>query len=232
MELTYRSPMAVQRRRNRIHRRLRTKYVNRTPIENEIALNKAMKNSPKSVLMRSKRSVQKKDAAEKKNVAVNHQLNNKKNVFANKNTQIDDLYKFNQEDDSSNYSSEEEETTTRRPSSRRGSAQLMQEEDQNKQLKFINSQDYRDYAFDTNNNELFNEDDDLLRRYYSKPVNRRSTSDYGSFTDLMHVSANENENGDGFVRRLHYGDNFLENDIGEQANDEYDDEYNNYDDDY
>lgn len=105
-------------------------------------------------------------------------------------------------------------------------------------LKTIKSDEYRDYAFDTTDTDQFNEDDDLLRRYYTFPVKRAITYDgFGSFSDLMHlISAQEDRDGQ-YVKRLHYGnENGLLNDESNDVdNDNDDDSFNSefgYNDDY
>lgn len=195
-------------------------YVHRVPVSME-----QRRNRVKSVMMRNKRSVENDDVANKKIVANQQKM------------QIKNFHKFNEDNTESNdYNSFEEQKPTR-VNLRHGSARFMQEDEQQKQLKFINSADYRDYAFDTTDNVQYNEDDDLLQRYYNtKPVRRAISNDYGSFTDLMRVSATENENNDRNIRQLHYGndDHFMNNDHGEKGSNEDDqeiyDEYDNYDD--
>lgn len=102
-----------------------------------------------------------------------------------------------------------------------------------KQLKTIKSDDYRDYAFDTTDTDQFNENDDLLKRYYTYPVRRAAAfTDLNSFSDLMHFVAGQDERADQYVKRLHYGndDGFL----NDESNDNDSDisEYDEYDDDY
>ncbi|XP_055325294.1 protein PFC0760c-like [Sitodiplosis mosellana] len=240
MEFVHRMPKPVDQRRDRIHRRKHRKSQSHKKAlavakknEKEAVLKVAMKSNEKTVLMRSKRSVQEKEMADKKD------------------TQIEDLHKFNDDNsaESDDYSSEEEEEKpSRRSNLRRGSSSHRMQEQQ-KQLKFINSEDYRDYAFDTTDNEVINEDDDFLQQYYGTKMTRdvdnthntANSNDFTSFTDILHSSANERD--DRFTRKLHYGEN--QDNI---PNDKYDggdnedvddnddsdgiyDEYESYDDD-
>lgn len=91
----------------------------------------------------------------------------------------------------------------------------------------------RDYAFDTTDTDRFNEDDDLLQRYYNRPVRRAANNDYDSFSDIMCLVGGEGDRDDPFVKRLHYGndDSFL-NDESNNGNDtdEFNAEYDEYDD--
>lgn len=104
------------------------------------------------------------------------------------------------------------------------------------QTKPANSVEYRDYAFDTTDTERFNEDDDLLRRYYSQPVRRAANNnDYDSFSDIMRLVGGQGEREDPFVKRLHYGndDSFLNDESNadnDNDKDEFNSEYDEYDD--
>lgn len=213
IEYIHRMPM--EQRRNRIQRRKFKKTDGKVDTSNL-----------KTVVLRSKRSIRENEPI------------NEKHFAGKMGSKIEDLHHFNEDI----HTGGEIERITRRRNSRHGSSQLMQEEEQNKQLKFINSEDYRDYAFDTTDNELFSEDDDLLRQYYgARPVRRTVTTisdndEYGSFTDLMRFSSGENERDNQFMRRLHYGDDdsFLNDnfdDDNSQNDEEIYDEYDNYDDD-
>lgn len=93
--------------------------------------------------------------------------------------------------------------------------------------------EYRGYAFDSTDTDRFNEDDDLLQRYYNRPVRRAANNDYDSFSDIMRLVGGEGDRDDPFVKRLHYGndDSFL-NDQSNDGNDtnEFNSEYDEYDD--
>lgn len=219
---------ATEQRRDRIHRRkFRKSHISHmkkpsvTAKKNESALNLALKKfNEKSVLMRSRRSVE-------NNGMVN--MNN---------AQIDDLHKFNDEFDSAENNnfrnSNEDEKLIRRSNSRRGSS-LHTMQEQQKQLKFINSANYRDYAFDTAENEI-SEDDEFLQQYYGKKVtrdtnarnNKANVNSFGSFTDYTTNAENENDNQ--FIRTLHYGEKEEDNFPNDKYNDD-DNLYNNIDDD-
>lgn len=100
------------------------------------------------------------------------------------------------------------------------------------QSNVMNSEDYRDYAFDTTDTDKYNEDDDLLRRYYTHPVRRSANSDFDSFSDIMRLVADQGDSEDPFVKRLHYGnDNGLMNDEVNDENDidEFNSQYDEYD---
>lgn len=104
---------------------------------------------------------------------------------------------------------------------------------QQQQLNAINTEEYRDYAFDTTDTDKFNEDDDLLRRYYSHPVRRAANNDYDSFSDIMRLVAGQGDREDPFVKRLHYGnDNSFLNDEGNDDDDNNIDEFNSEYDEY
>lgn len=157
--------------------------------------------------------------------------------------QVEDLKNFNEDDDEQDdgdYYSEEETLNERRANAQRKGNQMIRLPEQTQQSKYMQSEDYRDYAFDTTDTDQFNEDDDLLRRYYGRhPAVRRAAYEDDSFSDLMHQAAAESDHDNRFVKRLHYGneDRVLNDDVNDEideendANDEYeDDEYENYDD--
>lgn len=225
----HRVPKAMEQRRDRIHRRkfrksqahMKKASAGAKKNENESAVNLAMKKfNEKSVVMRSRRSVGR-----------NEMLNMN-------NAQIDDLHQFNDDIDSAENNnfrnSEEDAKLVRRSNSRRASS-LHTMQEQQKQLKFINSANYRDYAFDTTENEI-SEDDEFLQQYYGKKVTRDTNArsntanvkSFGSFTDYSSNAENEHDNR--FMRTLHYGEKEEDN----FPNDKYTDDedlYNNVDDD-
>lgn len=148
---------------------------------------------------------------------------------------VDDMDKFNGDDDIikdvDDYFSEEE-TAKVVPKQYKGS-----KSQPSKPSKFVKSEDYGDYAFDTTDTDQFNEDDDLLRRFYTHPAMRRAAfDDYDSFSDLMHAAAAESDHGKGFVKRLYYGDqnNFLNDGVEDaiedenDTNKEFDGDYDSY----
>lgn len=144
---------------------------------------------------------------------------------------IDDLNKFNEDADNNDDTDYSEEKPLMR--SHHGQQQRAHEQEQKQQLKFIKSEDYQDYAFDTTDTEQFNEDDDLLRRYYGHSARRSAVDDYDSFTDFMRLVANRNSREDRFVKQLHYGNEKFLNDDGideENDDDMVSDEYDSYDD--
>lgn len=103
------------------------------------------------------------------------------------------------------------------------------------QTKASNTEEYRDYAFDTTDSDRINENDDLLRRYYNHPVGRRSVNnDYDSFSDIMRLVSAQGDREDPFMKRLHYGndDSFLNDESNDDNdnNDEFNTEYDEYDD--
>lgn len=102
------------------------------------------------------------------------------------------------------------------------------------QKRQINSEDYRDYAFDTTDTDQFNEDDDLLRRYYGNPIKRAAESEYNSFSDIMRLATAEGDREDRFVKRLHYGNDnsFLNDEVNDNESgiDDENTEYDEYDD--
>lgn len=150
---------------------------------------------------------------------------------------VDDMDKFNADDDMikdvDDYFSEEESDKIV-PKQYKGPQSQTP-----KPSKFVKSEDYGDYAFDTTDTDQFNEDDDLLRRYYNHPAVRRAAfDDYDSFSDIMHAAAAESDHDKRFVKRLHYGDqnNFLNDDVEDEIEDENDtnkefgDDYDSYED--
>lgn len=159
---------------------------------------------------------------------------------------VDQLKKFNEEDDYDEddlYIDDDDESFNGRHTA--AQSEKHQKHSQPKQMqqsKFGKSDDYRDFAFDTTDTDQFNEDDDLLQRYYGRhpAVRRAAYGDYDSFSDLMHSAAGESDSENRFVKRLHYGnqDSFLNDDVNDEideehgGNDEYDDndEYESYDD--
>lgn len=107
---------------------------------------------------------------------------------------------------------------------------------QKPQLDATNEKEYRNYAFDTTDTDKFNEDDDLLQRYYNRPVRRTADNEYDSFSDIMRLVASEGDRDDPFVKRLHYGnDNSFLNEEGNDENDndndidKFNSEYDEYD---
>lgn len=106
-------------------------------------------------------------------------------------------------------------------------------DEQKQPSKASNSEDYRDYAFDTTDTDKFNEDDDLLQRYYSYPVRRAADSGYDSFSDIMRLVSAQGDREDPFVKQLHYGndDSFLNDEVNDDDDiDEFNSEYDEYDD--
>lgn len=97
--------------------------------------------------------------------------------------------------------------------------EFLREKEQNEQFNSIKTEKYRDYAFDTTDTDQFNEDDDLLRKYYGRQTRQAAYEDYDSFSDLMHLTVGHDSQ---HINRLHYG---YMNDS--PNNDEYD--YNSMD---
>lgn len=153
-----------------------------------------------------------------------------KNMIGNSELQVEDLRKLIEDDenaDGEDYSDEEEEEETFK---RRKSGSHRQEKQDN---KFLNSEDYRDYAFDTaDTDQSKEEDDDLLQRYYGR-VNhdkRALFDDYDSFTDVMHRVSDQSRRDTRNMKGLFYGDNDVLNDEdGDDDNNES--EYDEYYDD-
>lgn len=147
--------------------------------------------------------------------------------------QVDELEKFSADDgndrDSEQISDDIDFVVNRNHKANNNGNQEKQ------QSKAANSVEYRDYAFDTTDTDRFNEDDDLLRRYYSHPVRRAANNDYDSFSDIMRLVGGEGDREDPFVKRLHYGndDSFLNDESNadnDNDNDEFNSEYDEYDD--
>lgn len=135
--------------------------------------------------------------------------------------QVDELEKFSS-DDETHRDSEQMNDDASKNGNENQAAQ---------QPKATNPEEYRDYAFDTTDTDRFNEDDDLLRRYYTRPVRQDANNDYSSFSDIMRLVGDDENREDPFLRQLHYGndDSFLNDESN--AEDENDaEEYDEYDD--
>lgn len=153
-----------------------------------------------------------------------------KKMIGNSELQVEDLRKLIEDDenaDGEDYSDEEEEEESFK---RRKSGSHRQEKQDN---TFLNSEDYRDYAFDTaDTDQSKDEDDDLLQRYYGR-VNhdkRALFDDYDSFTDVMHRVSDQSRRDTRNMKGLFYGDNDVLNDEdGDDDNNES--EYDEYYDD-
>lgn len=126
-------------------------------------------------------------------------------------------YESDEDEDYSSKEEEEQQQYAHFAKSQQEEEQILREREQNEQLKFIQSDKYRDYAFDTTDTDQFNEEDDLLRKYYGHQTRSASYGDYDSFSDVMHLAAEESERESEFIQRLHYG---YAND--QAADDEYD----------
>lgn len=136
--------------------------------------------------------------------------------------QIDEMENFNKVDDkmTNDYFSDEDQD-------------IVKQSKKNKHSKpQTEPQDYNDYAFDKTDNDQFNDDDEMLRRYYNHPAVRRAVyDDFNTFSDLMHVAA-ENNHDKRFVKRLHYGqENFMNDNVDDDFSNEYDNN-KSFDDDY
>lgn len=124
--------------------------------------------------------------------------------------------------------SDENVYSGRGASSQREEQQLLREQEQKEQMSFINKDEYRDYELDTTDTDQFNEEDDLLRRYYGHSVRQAAYEDYDSFSDLMHLAAAQSRRDPRYMKQLHYG--FFNDDT--TFNDDKVDDPMNYDTDY
>lgn len=108
---------------------------------------------------------------------------------------------------------------------------LLREKEQKEQMSFINKNEYRDYELDTTDTDQFNEEDDLLRKYYGYPSRRSVYDGFDSFSDLMHSVAGHSRRDTSNMKQLHYG---LLNDEANYSEDDYgatnygDNEYTDY----
>lgn len=157
-----------------------------------------------------------------------------KEMARDKAPQVEDLRNFNEDDasDEGDYFSEEETHKARKPNAQRKREQVNRQQEQSQQSKLMKSEDYRDYAFDTTDTDQFNDDDDLLRRFYGRhpAIRRAANDDYDSFSDLMHMAAAESDHDKRFVKRLHYGNQ--DRALNDDGNDKIDEENDTNDDDY
>lgn len=140
-----------------------------------------------------------------------------RNLAGRREMQIENLQKFIESDDSI-----EDDTFS--------SASQQQKKELN------HSDSKHDFAFDiADTDHIFNEDDNLLVRYFHQKRGADADS-YGTFTDLMHFTANDNGNEHEFLRPVHYGDGFMNDDVEGNAesdntgNEELYDSYDAYDD--
>lgn len=151
---------------------------------------------------------------------------------------VDDMDRFNKNDDQDVDDYFNDEKLIQRSKTKQHKQPL--EDQPSKPPNYMESDDYNGYAFDTIDNDQFNEDDELLSRYYSHPTSRRHAFDnYDSFAEIMHAAAGESEDDNRFVKRLHYGDanNFLNDGIDDddlydenESNKGFDDDYASYED--
>lgn len=167
--------------------------------------------------------------------------------------QVDEMKKFSEDDENQRHRQHEkkqmnDDGTDYNGGDKRinGNQKTKQEaarghhQQQKNQAKTINSEEYRDYAFDTTDTDQFNEDDDLLRRYYNHPVRRAAHNDFDTFSDLMRLVSGQGDREDQrFVKQLHYGndDSFLNDEANDADNgnddvnnDHFNSEYDEYDD--
>lgn len=171
---------------------------------------------PTTQLMRSKRNAQ------------------IKNNIGNQELQIEDLRKLIEDDDNIEGDDyvEEELSGSR---THRQQHQMMRDQEQKQQLQFVNSEDYNDYAFDHTDTDQFNEEDDLLRRYYGRVDNDRRAlfDDYDSFSDVMHTAADQSRRDTRHMKGLFYGDNdsVLNDEAVDDDDQNIDNEYDEYYDD-
>lgn len=130
--------------------------------------------------------------------------------------------------DADNTEYDYDDQPTRRTGSSAGTQheeqQIMRQEEQKQQSSFIDSEDYHDYAFDTTDTDQFNEEDDMLRKFYGHH-RRAAYEDYDSFSDLMHLAAANDRRDTRFLSRLHF-DYLNDDDINKGSDDS---DYNEFD---
>lgn len=178
-----------KRRRNRIQKKQLASNENKKRINNDsdlpanAVLNLNFHTTDKVVTssstMRTKRSLKYFDSGENEEVELNML---KSLIEPNVDTEFeDDDYNYDDKETSNDYYFQ--------PKDQLKQTNQLKREQQAEQLTFINNDDYKDYAFDTTDTDHFNEDEDLLRRYYGQT--RRSAYDdyeYGSASDLMQLA--------------------------------------------
>lgn len=187
-----------------------------SPIKNvtENAMNLAMNTVPKTVFMRSKRSLS-------------------KDLTGRKELQVEDLRKFIESDDS-----DEDAFTDGYNSNEQMKRSLLRSQpigrkpQQNMYMKYINSVDNGEYAYDNNDDDLYNENDEILRQHSHRGAD-------GTYIDLIKKIRSAAEPENRAIKTINYGrghtSSSLPNDyVGadDDAYDEqpiYDDDENYYD---